>query len=214
MAENAPERRQITPAQAAQMLGVRINPNLAWATQGGYGGDALTRQLGGAQYGPHVQAAMAAMQAQAMGQGPSAAGYQAAGAMDNNARQVAQAQGAGGLSGFMAAQRGLGSLTQQTANDLAQRRAQEQQQMLQMYAQNLFANQALNDDFANARERAFADMLLSKSTGQLQHQQAMTSARNQMLGSAAQAAGTGIAAWNANRAEQPAQPAPAAQGAV
>jgi len=169
---------------------------IGWAQNGEYGGGALTRQLGGEQYGPHAQAAMAAFQGQAMGQGPSATGFQASGAQDQNMRQALQAQGGGGTSGFMQAQQGLSSLTAQTAADLAERRRREQEQMLNAYSQNLFSNQALNDNFASQRERAFADMLLSKSTGQLQHQQAMNAVSQQQVGSMASAAGMGIAAVN------------------
>lgn len=178
------------------------NPAMAWTASGEYGGGALTRQLGGEKYGPNVQAALAAQKAQAMGQGPSMTGFQMQGAQDQNMRQALQAQASGGLTGMASAQQGFAGLSQQTAQELAQRRAAEQQQMLQMYAQNLFSNQAINDDFASARERAFADMLLTKATGQLQHNQAMNDARNQQVGAMASGLGVGLAAYNNGQAQQ------------
>lgn len=144
---------------------------------------------------------MKAMMGDAMGKGPS---------QENALTQLMQQQqqrqalgmlagGGGGqttAAGLLGARQGMMQAAPQTIADAAARRSGEVNKMQSAFLQSLFNQQRMQDQGVMAREKMLADLLATKTTGQLQRSQAASQYQQQLLGAGMSAAGMGLAAMN------------------
>lgn len=154
-----------------------------------FGAGMLTRALS-----PAAMQAMAAQKLLAMG-GASPEQSMAAAMLNRQGRGAYGAATAtgGGMGGLAMASNNLAAAAPGVAQQIAGAASAGQRGAVGGYMSNLFQNQTLNDQAALAREKMLADLLLTRTTGELHSSELASKYAMDLLGAGAGALGAGIA---------------------